>query len=72
MKKHLIFCFFLSLIVIPITIKAQNIPTSSRSREAISKVAPKIRLELSKVVLDRDTPIFIRIFKEELLKQHFL
>lgn len=43
----------------------QNIPSSARSRQAITKVKPRLELELKQKGLQYGAPIFIRIFKEE-------
>jgi len=42
-----------------------KVPSSSRSREAIERVRPKLVKELKKVDLEFGRAIFIRIFKEE-------
>ncbi|MBE9512291.1 MAG: murein L,D-transpeptidase [Bacteroidetes bacterium] len=44
---------------------AQDIPSSSRSREAIERVKPNLQIEFEKSGLSPGLPIFMRIFKEE-------
>ena len=44
---------------------AQDIPSSSRSREAIERVKPNLQIEFEKSGLSLGLPIFMRIFKEE-------
>ena len=51
---------------------AQNIPSSSRSREAIKRVKPMIVKEIAGKDLDFGAPIFIRIFKDEKLLEVWL
>lgn len=49
-----------------------HIPSSSRSREAINRVKPKIVKELAAKNLEFGAPIFIRIFKEEMALEVWL
>ena len=44
----------------------QNIPSSLRSREAISRTIPVLKKQLEDRNLELGSPIFIRIFKEEM------
>jgi len=65
MKKLIIisFCIFL---VFPISsFSQQKIPSSKRSREAISRVQPQLVQDFSDSDLIFGAPIFIRIFKQE-------
>lgn len=43
---------------------SQDIPSSSRSRAAVARVAPKLRAELGALGLSYGNPIFIRVFKK--------
>jgi murein L,D-transpeptidase YafK len=65
MKKRFKISLLLLICFIAVNLIAQNnIPSSPRSREAINRVAPKLRTELSEKRLEFGSPIFIRIFKE--------
>jgi len=55
-----------------ICLAQQQIPSSSRSREAIKRVQPMIVKELSGKNLQFGAPIFIRIFKDEKLLEVWL
>ena len=46
-------------------LKAQNIPSSSRSEEAIERVMPALKNELDEAGLKWGQEVFIRIFKKE-------
>ena len=46
--------------------RKQNVPTSQRSRDVVSQVAPSLIRALNAKGLEYGSPIFIRIFKEEL------
>ena len=46
-------------------LSAQDVPSSSRSREVISRVRPALTTQLAGQGLHFGSPIFIRIFKEE-------
>ena len=50
-----------------ICLAQQGIPSSIRSREAITRVRPILEKELACKKLEYGAPIFIRIFKEELV-----
>ncbi len=69
MKKLIIIS--LSLIAFAIVsspiLAQQHIPSSSRSREAINRVRPSLEKELTNKNLEYGAPIFIRIFKEEMV-----
>ncbi|RMH74026.1 MAG: 2-dehydro-3-deoxyphosphooctonate aldolase [Gemmatimonadetes bacterium] len=59
---------FVSIFILASICYAQNsIPSSPRSREAINRVAPQLRIELENEELQYGAPIFIRIFKEEMI-----
>lgn len=45
----------------------QDIPSSPRSREVINRVKPRLERELGRQGLEYGAPIFIRIFKEEMV-----
>jgi murein L,D-transpeptidase YafK len=64
MKKSAIIFLFVIAIVIPAVSEAQNIPSSARSRAAISRVKPKLQREFSRAGFNWAAPIFIRIFKK--------
>ena len=64
MKKSVLIFFFLATFLISAISDAQNIPSSPRSRAAISRVKPRLQQELSDAGLTWGAPIFIRIFKE--------
>ena len=61
MKKVFIIIF----LSIQLVVFAQDIPSSSRSREAIERVKPNLQIEFEKSGFRLGLPIFIRIFKEE-------
>jgi TonB family protein len=63
--KKAITIFFVAVLTIPILIYAQDIPSSPRSREAITRVLPQLQKEFADSSLNFGAPIFIRIFKEE-------
>ncbi len=63
MKKSEIVFLLVITIVIPAVSEAQGIPSSARSRAAISRVKPKLQKEFSRAGFNWGTPIFIRIFK---------
>lgn len=44
---------------------SSDIPSSVRSREVTSRVAPRLREELKKSKLSLGSPVFLRIFKQE-------
>jgi len=50
-----------------ISLAQQHIPSSKRSIEAINRVKPKLEKELKAKNLKYGSPIFIRIFKEEMV-----
>ncbi len=52
-------------IKVPVFTK-QKVPSSSHSRRAMAKVAPKLMVELKEKGLAYGSPIFIRIFKKEM------
>ncbi len=65
MKKTFNFILLCLFYVLVISSAAQNnIPSSSRSREAINRVSPSLQTELSEKGLQFGSPIFFRIFKE--------
>ena len=61
-----VFCF------VSICFSQHNIPSSSRSGEAIKRVKPMIMKELAGKDLEFGAPIFIRIFKEEMFLEVWL
>jgi len=66
MKKIIILSVLLVICAVSSTTMAGGIiPSSSRSREAISKVKPQIEKAFAIKKLDFGAPIYIRIFKEE-------
>lgn len=65
MKRLIIIPIVIAIIVMPLISNAQKIPSSPRSREAVSRVKPKLEKELSKAGFNWGSPIFIRIFKEK-------
>lgn len=56
---------YIFLILVPSILLSQNIPSSSRSREAITRVRPVLKVKLDSSRLNYGAQIFIRIFKEE-------
>lgn len=50
----------------PLSVGAVEIPESRRSRESITRVAPRLKEELAARQLEYGSPIFIRIFKESM------
>ena len=64
MKKLAIIFLFVIPLVIPTVSEAQDIPSSARSRAAISRVKPQLQRESSRAGFKWGAPIFIRIFKE--------
>ena len=63
-KKLVIYLLTAATIVATAVCAAQEIPSSSRSREAISRVKPKLQQELSGAKFNWGDPIFVRIFKK--------
>jgi len=64
MKKLAIIFLFVATIVITSASDAKNIPSSARSRAAISRVKPKLQGEFSNAGFNWGAPIFVRIFKK--------
>jgi len=64
-KKITLFALLAICGVSSTTIAGESIPSSSRSREAISKVKPQIEKAFDSKNLKFGAPIYIRIFKEE-------
>ncbi len=64
MKKHILFFVTFSLII-PTICNAQKIPSSVRSRNAITNVTPRLENEFTDSNLVLGKPVYIRIFKEE-------
>jgi len=64
MKKTAIISVMTTTIVLTVLAQAQDIPSSARSREAISRVRPGLQQALSREGFNWGTPIFIRIFKK--------
>jgi murein L,D-transpeptidase YafK len=62
-KLAIIFLFFATIIITTIS-EAQEIPSSARSRAAISRVKPILQKELSRAGFKWGTPIYTRIFKK--------
>jgi murein L,D-transpeptidase YafK len=74
MKKNIIICATLISLAIassPI-VAQQDIPSSERSCEAISRVRPNLEEQLASVSLEYGAPIFMRIFKEEMVLEVWL
>lgn len=63
MKNYFLFIVFSVVILLDATLFAQ-VPSSTRSNEAISRVKPTLELELKTKRLNYGSEIFIRIFKE--------
>jgi len=63
MKKSAIIFLFVTAIVISAVSEPQDIPSSARSRAAISRVKPELEREFSRGAFKWGAPIFIRIFK---------
>jgi len=64
MKKLVIIFLFVATIVITSASEAQDIPSSARSRAAISRVKHKLQRDFSSEGFNWGTPIFVRIFKK--------
>ena len=62
MKKRVIIFLFVATIAITVFSEAQEIPSSARSRAAISRVKPKLQREFSRAGFNWGTAIFIRIY----------
>ncbi|MFO7914316.1 MAG: hypothetical protein R6U43_01305, partial [Candidatus Krumholzibacteriales bacterium] len=61
-----VFIILIILLTLPYLSFAQgSIPSSPRSREAISSVKPGLGKELEEQGMEYGAPIYIRIFKEE-------
>jgi len=52
-------------LLIPSLTRSQDIPSSDRSREAVTRVKPDLAKRMNKKGLQWGSPVFIRIFKEE-------
>ncbi len=59
--------FILFIFISLLTAFAEEIPSSARSREIISRIEPELRNHVESEGFQYGTPIFIRIFKEEQL-----
>jgi len=64
-KQWLFFAAIICLLISGL-VYGQNIPSSRRSREAIRRIRPRLRKELSQRGFGWGLPIFIRIFKESM------
>ncbi len=64
MTKRIFLLLFLTITLLPIVSEAADVPSSPRSREAISRVEPALKNELAQSGLRYGDPIFIRIFKD--------
>ena len=66
MNRLIIRSILAFILVTPLfTYAGHGIPSSPRSREAISRMQPKLEEELVKKGINFGAPIYIRIFKEE-------
>ncbi|MDO9027264.1 MAG: murein L,D-transpeptidase family protein [Candidatus Roizmanbacteria bacterium] len=65
MKRIVYIAILIALVGISSPAKSQEIPSSKRSKEAISLVRPRLEKELGNAKLTWGLPIYIRIFKEE-------
>ncbi|MCP4367838.1 MAG: murein L,D-transpeptidase [Deltaproteobacteria bacterium] len=66
MKRIIILSTLLIIYVVSSTaIAGVSIPSSSRSREAISRVKPQLKKDFTRENIKFGAPIYIRIFKEE-------
>jgi len=63
MKKLSIILFIITIFIATVS-AAQDVPSSGRSRAAISRVKPKLQKEFSTAGFNWGSPIFIRIFKK--------
>ncbi len=63
MRKPSIIFFIAVIVVMTAISEAQEIPSSVRSRAAISRVKPNLLKEFSRAGFNWGAPIFIRIFK---------
>ena len=64
MKTLAIYWLTAATVVATAVCAAQEIPSSSRSRGAISRVKPQLQQELSGAKFNWGNPIFVRIFKK--------
>ena len=64
MKKSAVILFFVTTILISAVSEAQDIPSSARSRAAISRIKPQLQREFSGTGFIWGAPIFVRIFKK--------
>jgi len=65
MRKLAIIFLLVPMMVTTTVSVAQEIPSSARSRAAISRVESKLQREFSRARFNWGTPIFVRIFKKE-------
>lgn len=71
-KLIIISAFLFSFSISSLSLAQQNIPTSQRSREAIERISPSLRKEFASKKLEWGAPIFVRIFKEEMLLEFWV
>ena len=64
MKQLAITFLFVTIMVATGVSEGQEVPSSSRSREVIARVTPKLQRDFSRAGFNWGAPIFIRIFKE--------
>lgn len=64
MKQLAITFLFVTIMVTTGVSEGQEVPSSSRSREVIARVTPKLQRDFSRAGFNWGAPIFIRIFKE--------
>lgn len=64
MKRIISAFIILVIILLPNAIHAIDVPSSARSKKAISRLEPGLKAELVRSDLRYGAPIFIRIFKE--------
>jgi len=64
MKKSAFLLLLVTTTVITTVTEAREIPSSARSRAAISRVKPRLQKELSRAEFAWGAPVFIRIFKK--------
>ena len=63
-RRAAVACLCLLVLTPAIPSRAEDVPSSQRSREAVGRVSPRLEAELAGKGLRLGAPIFIRIFKD--------
>jgi len=64
MKTYIYIFLSFTIFLFPLNSETADIPSSARSREAVSRVKPSLKKELADADLTYGSPVFIRIFKD--------